>query len=746
MPNHAETLEHIVERYMQSRLVGTPAEREAVANEALGQGLAQLQQLNDALVDGLAHTQPTEVVSTLHTFADIPPSMISATLLAAYLTRLHTVVQKYHLHVMCGVGVLTPPVMLVAGENNAIRVDYTPVSLTQGQQDILTERQLMQQSIGAYVARVTQQLLWLQSLCSLLHTMSGTATNHAVTTPLAHMMLRPANIQDTMITADAQRRCVIENMLLNSLLSGEFRRCSTGGVFSSGIDPKGDQTFVMRPVLTPDGYPTGAYTRHCSLMEYVSTVLTDGSCPVLHTLSAGHTTTLVPQLTQFLAQTMDVRFPTLQFDNHVYAFTNGTYNILTLKFRPYGSETNRILAQTDMSAADDAQHSAFQAIVDQENEALDNMSPADVAARQQTCLMSPRMYIPLPFHEGDPDLHMDDLERECEPLMRIFTYQEFAPEVRHWIYAVLGRMLFTLADIRERGDEEWQTCPYLLGRAGTGKSCIADLMISLFPSGKVGAVEKNFEQVFGFESLAGMDAVVASEFPSGLPTETLQKALCGELISVAGKNKVAQQIMWVAQWLIAANEFWSSNNENAQLTRRMAIIEFTKFVVAQDTRLGALLRGLRPRIIVLLSRWYRHMVQTNQSGCSFASATAKTTDYFVLQRTKMFILSNPLARYLSNAALFRRTPQTGGHNEYYISWTMMLTKLAEYARSTHIKGLSSTHYNDSKHSTMMQMLSLRVEEKTQRYDYVNGEMAEDTWIIGITHRDFENALVASFTH
>lgn len=758
MPNHAEAIENIVTQYMRTRSVGSADDQADAANVALQEGLEQLQQLHDILIDGLGNTASTEVMNTLHNLAGIQPSMVSATLLSTYLARLRNAVNDYHLRVLCAMKVLAPPLNVVfdgndgagggGGGGGPIQIVYRPHVLSQQQQAILDTRQLMQDTLGAHVARIHMQLVWLETVCNLMHAISGTSTNNAITASMVHLAVRPANMQDSMMTAGAQNKSMVENILLNSLMASECRRSSAGTVFDNGIDTKGDMTLVMRPVLTPDGYRTGAYVRHCTLLEYVSEAITGASAsPVVRSLTSGNIPMYITQMTQMLAMTLDPRFPTLKFDNHVYAFTNGTYNILTLEFRPYGSETNRVLAQTNLDAADEAQHAEFQRIVDQENQALDDMSPSQVASTQQSCLMAPRMYIATQFVEDDLTMSLEELERVCEPLMRILTFQEFDYNVRSWIYAVMGRTLFTIGDIKQRGDESWHTALFILGRAGTGKSRIVELITQLLPEGKVGAVARSFEQVFGLESLAGMDAVVASEFPSQLPTDTLQQALCGELISVAGKNKVARHMEWKAQWMIAANKFWDANNENDQLTRRLCIIEFCKFVQNQDTHLGIALRELRARILVLITRWYRHMVRTYGANCSFADATAQSTNYFISERTKLFIMSNPLARFLLNAALFRRTPpEMAGRpeREYYMSWTAMLTKLTEFIKTTRMSNIQCRDYDDAAHSTIMRAVGLRVEMNTQRYDYTTDRMTEDTWIVGCVHRDLEADLLRSF--
>ena len=88
----------------------------------------------------------------------------------------------------------------------------------------------------------------------------------------------------------------------------------------------------------------------------------------------------------------------------------------------------------------------------------------------------------------------DDLKTPS--LDQIFTFQRWDEEMITWMFVFIGRMFY---DVNER--DTWQVIPFLKGVAGTGKSFIINILLSIFDPKDVGILSNNVEEQFGLAPL-----------------------------------------------------------------------------------------------------------------------------------------------------------------------------------------------------------------------------------------------------
>ena len=165
------------------------------------------------------------------------------------------------------------------------------------------------------------------------------------------------------------------------------------------------------------------------------------------------------------------------------------------------------------------------------------------------------------------------------------------------LLALMGRCLFPLNRPfrihRVGGGTDWaseslQVMPYIIGRGGTGKSTLVDMVRYLYTDGEkretpgvVGTLNVNPEDSFPLMSLVNCHVVIGSEIYDKFTLEMglLLNMITGETVSIQIKNKAAiPDFVWDKPMAFAGNThfFRSGNNSEGQLSRRFGIVEFKK--------------------------------------------------------------------------------------------------------------------------------------------------------------------------
>lgn len=153
-------------------------------------------------------------------------------------------------------------------------------------------------------------------------------------------------------------------------------------------------------------------------------------------------------------------------------------------------------------------------------------------------------------------------------------------DVQKWVYIFMGRMLHKLGLF-----DAWQIIPLIKGRAGTGKSCIAQIIKHFFAPQDIGVLSSNIEKKFGLQSLMNKFAFICFEMKSSLCLDQaeFQSIVSGEEVSIAIKNHAARTIRWEAPGLLCGNEGPGYQDAQGSIARRMALINFRYKVSDKDS-------------------------------------------------------------------------------------------------------------------------------------------------------------------
>ena len=178
----------------------------------------------------------------------------------------------------------------------------------------------------------------------------------------------------------------------------------------------------------------------------------------------------------------------------------------------------------------------------------------------------------------------------------ILDYQQFGPDVKEWIFALLGRLCHDIETF-----DGWQVIPFLKGMAGTGKSTIIkDICKQFYEPSDIAVLSNNIQQQFGLESLMNGFMFVAPEIKGNFQIcqADFQLMVSGEDIAIARKNKIAKDIKWSSPGIMAGNEVPNFQDNSGSITRRMVTLEFGRMVKDADHDLPKRLKRETPDILL----------------------------------------------------------------------------------------------------------------------------------------------------
>jgi hypothetical protein len=275
------------------------------------------------------------------------------------------------------------------------------------------------------------------------------------------------------------------------------------------------------------------------------------------TKSAGN----VKESINHLTHCMDVQFPEIKKDRHVWSFRNGLFvgkewnaskNKYTTRFYPYGSTE------------------------------FDSLDPTIVACK----------WFDQEFKPYD-DVHWTDIPT---PFMdSILRYQKFPEDVARWIYAFGGRLCF---DVNEM--DSWQCIPFLKGIARSGKSTLITKIFKRFYDPEdVRTLSNNIEKKFGLWSIHDGLMFISPEVKGDLSLEQaeFQSMVSGEDVSIARKNQKALSMQWNVPGILAGNEVPNWRDNSGSVQRRVVTVNFSKQVADADPHLDEKLDSEIPAIL-----------------------------------------------------------------------------------------------------------------------------------------------------
>lgn len=189
---------------------------------------------------------------------------------------------------------------------------------------------------------------------------------------------------------------------------------------------------------------------------------------------------------------------------------------------------------------------------------------------------------------------------------QIFDTQEFTLEERHWVLALLGRMLHPLGEL-----DTWGVFPYFLGLAGTGKSTCLRLLARLLEARDVGYLNNSLQKTFALEGVYDKLLYLALDVDESfqLDQATFQSMVVGEEVAVLRKFKQPLTKVWNIHGAFAGNKLPAWNDNGGSLNRRLVVIEFLKVVTKCDPNLFEKCVGEIDRFLKVIVSAYQRLAE-----------------------------------------------------------------------------------------------------------------------------------------
>ena len=359
----------------------------------------------------------------------------------------------------------------------------------------------------------------------------------------------------------------------------------------------------------PDGHQTRAWKTFMPIAEFVNTV-TKKETRFNMWKNATSKPTNISQAINYLNSCVDVQFPEIKKNRHVWSFRNGLMvgkewspkvGRYIAEFYPYDSDRYRSLDPTVVSCK------YFDQMFNPEVVNYDNWYD-----------------IPTPNMQG------------------VLNYQKFPKDVCKWMYVMGGRLCFDVGDM-----DGWQVIPFLKGIARSGKSTlITKVFKKFYENDDVRALSNNIEKKFGLSSIYDGFMFIAPEVKGDLCLEQaeFQSIVSGEDISVAIKNHNAKTIEWKTPGILGGNEVPNWRDNSGSVLRRLIPWNFSKQVKDADCKLDEKLDAELPIILYKCVRAYLEYAQM-YSGQDIWNVVPA---YFKQVQTQVAMVTNTLHNFLAS--------------------------------------------------------------------------------------------------
>lgn len=325
---------------------------------------------------------------------------------------------------------------------------------------------------------------------------------------------------------------------LNELERQGLRK-SKDMVYEEVISDKGNKTMAWRPL--------------CTIREMLHLISDKNTCPQ-RWLMMTQRSSMVKEVAGHLEEQNDVQFPEIVKNRHAWSFRNGVFigDLENIRFYKFGTPE---------------------------------------FARLDRNLVTSK-YFEVDFDDCT-DVHWSEVKTPF--LDSIMDYQGWSPDVKKWMYIMLGRMTFGLNEA-----DTWQVIAFCKGIAQSGKSTLLNFVVKLFYEAcDVSVMANNMEERFGLAAIYKSKAFIAPEVKRDFTIDqaSFQSLVSGEEMSIAIKNQTAQTIEWNVPGMMAGNELPGFSDNSGSILRRLFLFKFSKQVMKGDARLCDKLRTEVPWIL-----------------------------------------------------------------------------------------------------------------------------------------------------
>lgn len=405
---------------------------------------------------------------------------------------------------------------------------------------------------------------------------------------------------------------------------GTFSWFVLQNLFKEGLARYNDEVYqqIMSPPLeTSEGklvhYNTHAWQRRCTIEEYIGGIIEKESFfNMYNTLLEVGIKHAISEAKYHLCTITEKQFPKLYPDRHWFAFRNGLYHTRHGQFFPYGQPG----------------------------------IPYNVVACKYHDLTFDTEVLQIKNWYDVPTVAVQSiLEYQLEHLGELAMR-----EVIMWVYAFLGRLLFELGE-----RDGWQVIMFIMGRAGTGKSCLIDAVTSFFNDEDVAILANNSQKDFGLETFVDKLAWACYEVKHDLTLDqaNFQSMVTGEKVSIARKHQKALTVLWKTPGILAGNEPGGWTDNSGSISRRVVTLKFERKV--QSDKLDPLLdKKIKLETANLIHKCcLAYLTATEEYGdCDIWKEVLNDQGekesilprYFHIQKERMVELTHPVASLLRN--------------------------------------------------------------------------------------------------
>jgi hypothetical protein len=314
----------------------------------------------------------------------------------------------------------------------------------------------------------------------------------------------------------------------------------------------------MGYVLTPHETIPGVYTTGESTEDYINRVL--------HNTAVTTKIKCMQDYEKWFNLCDDPRFELLtrsKFCTKSISFTNGVFNLDTLKFTPWGEVEKP----------------------------------------------------PITDHYFDVNLDLENILHTPTPHWDKYLLHQLSPEVQYILEVSTGRLFYPVGS-----HDNWQCFGYVKGDTGTGKSVYINSIQDMFPKGSIHVISANQEKIFGLEAIAQARVILVPECPEDMKTifdrTILQSIVSGDHINVPGKFKMSKSVVIQAPLVVAGNYWFNYKDAGGAVARRTLGFLFDTHV-NQNKKDTTLLAKIRTELVPIMIRCifkYREACQKHGSS------------------------------------------------------------------------------------------------------------------------------------
>lgn len=160
----------------------------------------------------------------------------------------------------------------------------------------------------------------------------------------------------------------------------------------------------------------------------------------------------------------------------------------------------------------------------------------------------------------------------------ILQSQNLPKDVRFWVYIMCGRCYWIV-----NARDNWQVGLFIIGKAGTGKSTMLNIIGDAYPNDFIGIISSKTERTFGLSKLENAHLVLCPELNTDLQLSQtdLNSMISGENMEICHKGKQKTYKIWDSHIACAGNNLGPWKDNSGATSRRVFAMLYKAMV--QDT-------------------------------------------------------------------------------------------------------------------------------------------------------------------